>query len=221
MYKLDHFLKLLKENKPFAYVSIADGEMGAISEGEGYTTSKKYQIITKELQGEIKKALLHRQENYYVGICCDQWKVAKKEKEMVGDYKNLTYAWIFQMVNWHKTIRELTNLLGNRRVVWIGGQDQDVTKLPFNVEMSIGVPAKEAWSINDRMAVRYFEPGDIVLVSAGCNAVAWIYNWFQEFKDTTFIDIGSTFDPFTRNVWRRYQIDPNHYCSGCKNKQCK
>lgn len=67
MYKLDHFLKLLKEKKPFAYVGIADGEMGAILKGKGYTTSKKYQVVTKELQGELKKALLHHQDNYYIG----------------------------------------------------------------------------------------------------------------------------------------------------------
>lgn len=221
MYKLDHFLKLLREKKPFAYVSIADGEMGAILKGEGYTTSKKYQVITKELRDRLEEALLYRQDNYYVGICCDQWRASGKEKEMVGEYENLTYAWVFQMINWHKALQGFINIFKDKKTVWVGGQDQDVNKLPFKVSLQIGVPNTEAWDINDRVSRLAFNDGDIVLVSAGCNSVPWIHYWFKKYKKTTFIDIGCMFDPMTRGIWRRFQLDPKRYCRGCKNHECE
>ena len=42
--------------------------------------------------------------------------------------------------------------------------------------------------------------GDVVLVSLGPTARVLCYDLFRVNNKTTFIDIGSVFDPYTRNV---------------------
>ena len=47
------------------------------------------------------------------------------------------------------------------------------------------------------------ESGAVVFISCGPLARVLVKEWFQKRPDVTFIDIGSTFDPFTRNVRHR------------------
>jgi hypothetical protein len=205
MDKYDTLMDSLKNNEPFALGRFNDGEMLGIRNA-GQVVARGDQLVSVELQDKLKQAILHRQHRYWVGLPCStcfpsHFNLAKSLVH--PQYPHQTHAVVFTNRNWKKFVGEFPKHINDRNVYWVGGDDQDVTKLPFKVTEQYKVPKRDAWSLYEDTLplVDNFAQDSLVLVTCGPMARVLVKEWYEKRPDLTIIDIGSTFDPFTRNVW--------------------
>ena len=201
------FLNFLKEGTPFAFARFNDGEMGGI-EKVGTAIARHDQIVNKELQDKLIEALQHQQENYWVGIVCSECYPHFKElsdKYTDDTYEYFTQACVLTNRNWLKFIQEFPKVIPDNKLIWYGGNNQDVQKLNdigIFPKLIIHTKTQDSWSEYEKIkeTSKEFADGDVVCMSIGPLSRVLAAEWFNEYTNVTFIDIGSTFDPFTRDV---------------------
>ena len=204
----DWFLENLKNKIPFAYVRFNDGEMMGIAR-VGSVVARGDQYVDQALSKALKDAILHRQENYYIGIPCSICFPAysKLAKEMVEDYNLTTSAVILTNKNWKRFADSLPKVMEGRRMLWVSGKDQDPEKLKdygLDIVKTIRLSNKNSWKHYDELkelVPQFFEPGDVVGISLGPTARILCKYWFEKYPEVTFLDMGSLLDPITKNVW--------------------
>jgi hypothetical protein len=219
-------IKMLNNNEHFCFVRFNDGEMMGI-EKVGARVARKDQVVNQELQSKLIEAIQHRQHNYWIGKPCG--KCFPKHKETFDTFVNPDYRYLTHAVilcnngHWKPFVNEYVEALENKYVYWISGNDQniDLVKENFNpkfhVEEHFKVPRKNGWSAYHDIKDMYVDlkPNSIVNLSCGPMSRVLAYEWFKERPDCTFIDIGSVFDPFTRNVWHKCHKGKLTYCAEC------
>tara|TARA_B100000927_G_scaffold288624_1_gene283542 strand:- start:22 stop:705 length:684 start_codon:yes stop_codon:yes gene_type:complete len=191
---------------PFAFSRFNDGEMGGISK-EGFVAARGDQVVTRELRESLIDAIQHKQTNYFVGVPCSQCFPEYHELAMrkVPDQSNVKCAVVMTNRNWKNFVDNIGTAMKGKKVYWVSGDDQDVSKLPFEVYDTKFIPNRDSWA-HKAMLHGYeeeIESGAVVFISCGPLARVLVKEWFQKRPDVTFIDIGSTFDPYTRNVRHR------------------
>jgi hypothetical protein len=201
----------LKNNTPFAYVRFNDGEMMGIDK-IGSIVARGDQYIDETLHDKLKESISYKADNYFIGIPCSKCYpyYHNLAKNIIGDYDNIVSAVALTNRNWLKFIQESVGILSNRDVHYISGDDQTIDILinmfKFNIVNHIKVNNKNSWTDYDELKkhIVNINDGDVVLISLGPTARILCYDFFKQNNKATFIDIGSIFDPFTRNV--------NHNC---------
>ncbi|MGA0233769.1 MAG: GT-D fold domain-containing glycosyltransferase [Saprospiraceae bacterium] len=73
------------------------------------------------------------------------------------------------------------------------------------MDHAVYFPRQNSWSHYNQIHqyIDNVNDGDIVFVSLGPTARVACCDWFKLKPEATFIDCGSIFDPFTRDVWHR------------------
>ncbi|MCB2170952.1 MAG: hypothetical protein KQI78_25110 [Deltaproteobacteria bacterium] len=204
-------LHLLRKKTPFAYARFNDGEMIAIVNRRGII-ARGDQVITPQLADGLTLSLLHEQENYWKGLICgscfpDLHPMALK---LVGNYPYLLSAVALVNRNWRTFILECPKYLQDRNIVWIGGEDQNTDNLSacpgIKIQKAFRFKNKNTWDCYGDLKdlASEFHEGDLVFISLGPVSRILAQQWFSLLPRTTFIDIGSVFDPFTRDVWHPY-----------------
>tara|TARA_R110000824_G_scaffold178430_3_gene358125 strand:+ start:2158 stop:2853 length:696 start_codon:yes stop_codon:yes gene_type:complete len=226
---MDWFEQNLKNNIPFAFARFNDGEMMGIA-NVGSIVARGDQYVDTSLSEALKDAIQHRQKNYYVGIPCSQCypQYNKLAKELVGDYEHVTSAVVTTNRNWKKFIDVFPKLVADKRVLWIGGDDQkteNLKEIGVEIHKKGLVPSKNSWRFYDHILNNFpknFQDGDIVCVSLGPTARVLIKEWYKQMPNTTFIDVGSNFDPFTRNVYHNCHKgwDTTGFNMGARCQEC-
>jgi hypothetical protein len=205
---MDWFLDNLKNNVPFGFARFNDGEMMGISQ-VGSIAARGDQRVDESLSRALTDALTHKQKNYYVGIPCSMCypNLNHVAKGLVGDYEFLTSAVVTTNKNWKYFIEQFPATVKDKRLIWIGGADQNVdnlSDLDITVDKKALIPRKDSWRYYDHVLTTFpetFNKGDIVAISLGPTARVLVKEWFKLYPDITFLDVGSNFDPYTRNVW--------------------
>lgn len=211
----------LENKEPFALTRFNDGEMnGIIKPSNTYTAARGDQFINKDLKDKLKEAFLFSEPNYYKGIPCSKCfpDLNREASNLIGDYPYKTYAVVQTNRNLQFVVNTLGLLLEDRRVIWVGGEDQDINKLFFVGIKPIGklkVKTTNAWENFDELKDIKFRANDVIFLSCGPLAEVLIYEWFKNNPWTTFFDIGSVFDPLTRNVWHRCHLGTLPKCEKC------
>ena len=207
--EMDWFINHLQERNPFGFARFNDGEMMAIDR-VGSVVARGDQVVDQSLSDALNEALIYKQERYYVGIPCSLCypHLATLARELVGDHNDyLTRAVITTNRNWKKFMDTFPSTMEGRRLIWVGGNDQNpeaLKNLGLNVVKTALVPRRNSWKFYDKLYERlpeYFEPGDVVGISLGPTARVLVRRWFEKYPDITFIDMGSNLDPVTRNVY--------------------
>jgi len=206
--EMNWFVQHLEEKTPFGFARFNDGEMMAV-DNVGCTVARGDQVVDESLSNALHEALIYKQSRYYVGIPCSLCypRLAALARELVGDYDYLTRAVATTNRNWKTFIDTFPSLMEGRRMIWVGGNDQNpeaLKNLGINVGKTALVPRVNSWSFYEKifnMLPEYFEPGDVVGISLGPTARVLVRQWFEKYPDLTFIDMGSNLDPFTRDVW--------------------
>lgn len=202
------FYNNLSNNIPFGFARFNDGEMGGIDR-VGSIAARGDQQVNEDLSNSLKESLCHKQKNYYVGIPCSLCypHLNKLALQLVGEYEYLTSAVLLTNRNWKHFIETFPTAVRDRRLLWVGGEDQNtdnLEKLGIKIEKKGLIPRKNSWKYYEHVFKTFpkvFEPNDVVCVSLGPTARVLVQKWFEQMPNITFIDIGSNFDPFTRNVW--------------------
>lgn len=197
----------LKNNIPFSYVRFNDGEMMGIDR-IGSLVARGDQIVNESLHNKLKEAITYKSENYYIGIPCKNCfpYYNNLANELIGDYQYKVSAVALTNRNWLKFIQESLGILSDKNVHYISGSDQTINILindfKFNIINHVKVNNINSWDNYDELYqyIDNIKDGDIVLISLGPTARVLCYEFFKKNNKATFIDIGSIFDPFTRNV---------------------
>jgi len=217
MHKIERMLELTEREIPWALARFNDGEMKAMHKAEGFV-ARGDQPCTADLAALLRWALAQRAHNLFTGVpcgtCWPEWRF--KADQTVGkletDFKTLAVVQTNRNLIRFKTT--MGKLLAKRRVVWISGEDQDVTKLPFLPKRGVSVPTKDAYTESRDYLFREatFHPGEVVCLSCGPLATVAAVKLFLANPETTFIDVGSVWDPETRGV--------SHACHDGTLKKC-
>lgn len=219
MEQIEQLLDNLKNEVPFALSRFNDGEMlGLISPGSTVARGDQYVDIT--LSTALAEALTYEQKNYWVGLPCSVCfpQYSRVAKNLVrSEYQYQTHAVVLTNRNWKRSIEEIPKLLENRTVYWVSGNDQDISKLSFVISEHYKVPTVNAWKDYSlaKGFLSEFEQNSIVIVSCGPMSRVLVKEWFSERPDLTVLDAGSTWDPFTRNVWHNCHKGTLAPCSEC------
>jgi len=198
----------LRNKINFSYVRFNDGEMMGIDR-VGSIAARGDQYINQSLHSKLVEGIKHRQKNYYIGIPCSLCfnRYHKLAAELTKDYDHVTSAVLLTNKNWKKFYDNFPAACGDREVIWVGGKSQSKERLidyGLNIKNCVLVPEKNSWAYYERlksMVPKLMGPNDIVAVSLGPTARVLCKEWFQEYPDKTFIDIGSILDPVTKGVY--------------------
>jgi len=224
---------LLSNRTPFAFSRFNDGEMMGV-EKAGAVVARGDQVVDEDLSNRLREALTYRQENYFVGLpcpkCYPRWSAMAEE--LVGDYEFKSLATLFVNRNWTTVMRDMPDLIDKDEdyLIWVGGQDQNVLNLSritgMPIRYGIEVPTKNAWSEYEIIKNRIVSliSGDytnekcrhIVMISAGPLSNVLIRDMYEEHPEVTFIDVGSAFDPYTKDLWHNFHRDTHQVCSICR-----
>ncbi|MFW5847697.1 MAG: hypothetical protein ACOCVF_02145 [bacterium] len=208
--QVDKILQMLEENVNFAFARFNDGEMMGIDK-IGAKVARGDQIVNESLHKALKESIQYKQENYYVGIPCSicfprYYQLAKSLVKQPEKFQLNAVALTNR--NWKKFILKFPETIKGKKVLWISGKDQNIEplrkmgidvsyQLTFNSKNSWGQYNKLRFDFENLLGIEY----DIVIISLGPAARVFVREYFEKIPNKTFIDIGSTFDPFTRNVW--------------------
>lgn len=198
----------LKNNIAFGYARFNDGEMMGIDR-VGSVAARGDQVVNEGLHKALITALQHAQPKYYVGVPCSVCypHYEKLASDLLIDDNYKVSAVALTNRNWAKFISELPEAIKDRKVKMVTGDDQDFrfleNELSFNIDSVYRFKAKDSWSEIDniRPIIKEVKDGDVVFISLGPTARVLTQEWFKEKPNSTFIDIGSVLDPFTRSVY--------------------
>ena len=206
---LNHF----KNKTPFAYVRFNDGEMMGI-ERIGAVAARGDQPINETLHEKLVEGIQHVQKNYYVGLPCADCYPTYSELglSLVKQPKEYQMgAVVMTNRNWVRFVVEFPKAVVGQNILWISGADQNLSYLTNDLGLNIighqKYPSKDTWTHYDVIEHQYLEflenheNIDIIMVSLGPTARVFCKEMFEKDPTRTYIDIGSTFDPFTRSVW--------------------
>jgi hypothetical protein len=198
----------LENSIPFSYARFNDGEMMGINK-IGSVVARGDQMVDKSLHNALRTAIQHKQHNYYVGIPCQTCfpLYHKIANDLIGEYDQTVSAVALTNRNWAKFMSELPRVMVGKKVHYISGDDQNIEPLKDIFNMNIlthtKLPSRNSWNEYDTVSkyIDHVVDGDVVIISLGPTARVLCKEWFELKPNTTFIDIGSILDPFTRNVW--------------------
>ena len=213
---VDMILDKIRKNDNFAFARFNDGEMMGVDK-IGSTVARGDQQVNKSLHEALIKSLKHKQKNYIVGIPCSVCfpKYYHLAKNLVNqDKSQVIRAVALTNRNWAKFIVKFPEVAEDKKILWISGDDQKLDFLRNNMGLNIvghlKYQAKDSWAeygklLEDYKKIdeKYF---DTVMVSLGPTARIFVQQMFAQNNKKTYIDIGSTYDPFTRNVWHKCHL---------------
>ena len=205
-------LELTRRQTPWAFARFNDGEMSLIMRTQS-TASRGHQQASDSLRGSLMKAMLFSLPRYFVGVPSTRYgRMRKKALEMLGDdHPRMVESWALTH-NWRDWSERFPDAVGGRPVIWIVGEGTFIGHEPpidFSVQRVITVPANNAWEWWKREGNYDFNlsalfPGTVVLLSCGPLARVLTANGFASRPDCTFIDVGTLYDPWTKNIRRKY-----------------
>lgn len=206
----------VKNRDKFAFSKYADGEYKIlvnenITNCDGWTfdkniNKKEYQLLTESFK--------YSHEDYYVGIscpCCQPKSHVEWMRNNVGS-NNVTWANIFVNSNYSffvdNFIPEFNKWKGN--VVLFANKEGQEKELPFKVDKYIPLNLN-SWKepelsqiIEQSKIYSDKEKGQLFLFSAGPLGNMLSYSLHLHNKNNTYIDIGSTINPWIVGNNRSY-----------------
>jgi hypothetical protein len=206
---IDHFIELTAARKPWAFARFNDGEMGLIMRTMGHA-SRGHQKASESLREALLDALVHRQENYYVGIPSPRFGEARdKAIELLGDDHPTMVESTALTHHWRTWVDKFPDVIQGRPVTWVVGRGMNIESAPLanaGPTTVITVPSNNAWEFWQKSG------GDparlrneaIVLMSCGPLSRVLTRRWFERRPDCTFVEVGTLYDPWTRNIKRKY-----------------
>jgi hypothetical protein len=212
--EFNRIIKMLDDKENFAISRFGDGEYAIINNDKIDLISKgngefKHDPASKDDE-KYRKALIDsfkfKKKNYLVGIACQCCIGKEKFESMAKDSgqneENLTFANIFVNSNYPDFKSTLIPLLAKRKVIVVCNSKGKTKSLPFKVQAAFYV-GTNAWKNDYNLITKikqYISSNklkDVVfVVAAGPFANVLCHQLFEYNSDNTYIDIGSTLDPW-------------------------
>lgn len=200
-----YFYEMLKKDEHFSFSKYADGEYAIlinrkITNCDHWTYNPETDQVYRE---ELLDSFKYNEKGYYVGIscpCCVPMEDVLWMRNNVGVFADhLTWANIWVNGNYRKFINFFIPEFRNHKIIMIATEKGNPNNLPFKVEQYIPITGT-AWKDNFNLVKELSENNNnkdvLYLFCAGplgnmLAAKMWKYN-----KENTYIDIGSTLNPW-------------------------
>lgn len=215
---------LLINKTPFSFAKFNDGEMACIKDKDA-VASRGYQNSSKDLSEKLLEALVHQQDNYYVGIPCkncyrDHYNLCMEKLNTLNTCHSSYLANLLINSNVTKTMEILKTHLKDRNIVMVVNDHANVDNLKsinINPYQVYRVPNSNAWSKYDELKIKYnsCKDDDVVLFCCGPLGRVLAYEWFKNKNTLTCLELGSLFDPLTSGKCYLYHTDAGPLCSIC------
>lgn len=217
--------KKLKKKENFAFLRFSDGELFVLQNKKliiakrywsledkkyfaNFSDSDKKMFLPSKHQfyrQKLYQSLKFKKKNYFKGIsctCCNGNIPTKYMKNIANNDRNLTFSNILQNGNYNYFIKKMVNLFNEKKIILISNYNSNHKKLPFKVLKKFNVGTN--CFINDYSLIykikNYIKKNKIknhvFLFSASSLSNIIIKELFNEFDYNTYIDIGSTLNPY-------------------------
>ncbi len=177
----------------------------------------------KFYQQKLIDSLKFNKDGYYKGICTKsdvsaedfEWQL---ELHGSSDLEHITFANVLINNNYKRFIQEMVPLFADRDVIYVVNENANLPGLPFKVKKSFRIGSN--CMINDYDKVdkvkEYIEKNNLkdhlILCSAASLSNYIIHQCYEENQNNTFLDIGSTLNPFLcLEGWKHTRGYLTHY----------
>lgn len=209
---IDTFLSLTEHRVPWAFARFNDGEMKLIINCAP-NASRGHQQAAPSLRRALLSAMRHQQDRYYVGLPTTRYRFVRRKARAIVD-RSYPYVCGSEAIthHWRDWISRFPAAIHTRPVIWIVGETagKGLAKAAGRPPVPaaddiITVPDNDAWQYWVKLGcgAKTFPEDGIVLFSCGPLARVLVQHFFAERPDLTCIDIGTVYEPWTRN--RRYK----------------
>jgi hypothetical protein len=221
-YKL---LALLQHHEPFAFNRFSDGELYILQNKELVLDAQQVKIGADVTEGRYKTedfkrfhpeehsfhrdrlvdSFRFRAKNYYKGLscrCCVGEENFRWQLQFHGeDDENFTWANLLVNGNYPRFMREMYPLFNDYKVVMVCNEKAELSMLPFVVkDFRVGYNAM----VNDYGLIEQMKQwidrddieGHVFMFSASSFSKLAIHQLFAHCNRNTYIDIGTTLNPF-------------------------
>jgi len=221
-------LNKMKSGENFAFSRYSDGEMivmqnkhlklasdrttvNGVHAGIGYNVTDHKEFDPNKhssFRENLIKAYQHKQENYYVGLSCpccvgmeqNEWM----KKLRGGDDEHLTWANLLVNSNYPYFLNNMLPLLRDKDIYIVCNEKAELGDLPFSVKKDWRIGANAM--INDVGLLEDISgfitenktQDSIFLFAAASLSNLLIGHLFPLHKDNTYIDIGTTLNPYLK-----------------------
>ena len=251
---LEKIRSLLENNENFAYTRFSDGELMVMFGVKIIIAPDYYEIgdhgiqfqkhgveeekyFIPDMHQHQREAVIgsfqYKAKNYFKGLSNKESLKARNdactfENQMSlygNDPEHLTFANLLINGNYSKFIEEVVPLFSDKRVVYVGPRNGDISKLPFDVvkDFRVGpdcirndfnlVEEIPAWIRENKIKDHLF------LFTAGSLSECVIHRCFENEPENTYMDVGSSLNPFipgldgwkvNRGCLKSYWFDDHH-----------
>jgi len=210
----------LKRREPFAFSRFGDGELRILMGQINRYPEFRYDPVDPDyafLRERLLESFCYQNETYYVGISCpkcvgeDRFLWAKQHSGQPE--RHLTWATLFVNSNYSYYRNYVVRAFAEYRIFLVCHRLASLEALPFPVARDFRIEYN-AWrtnfSVADQIAERITREniaGALFLFCAGPLANILAHKLHAQSKQNTYLDIGSTLDPFffgDRGFTRRY-----------------
>ena len=221
-----NLLEKLKKGENFSFIRFSDGELFILQNKhlildnkdtrlDGNIVGPKYAIEDHKefipgqhefFRKKLEDSLKFHKKNYYVGLSCkccvgeDNFNLMKHLRGIEDEYT--TWANLFVNSNYPLFIQNFLPVLKNKKIIFVCNEEANLNKMPINIvkDFRIGNNAMiNNFEIYKEIS-KYIEENNIkdhiFLFSASSLTNVTAYELFKENENNTFIDIGTTLNPF-------------------------
>jgi len=224
---IESFYNKLKNKEIFSFSKFADGEWSVMKDQSLNNTEFWYD---KEEDEEYKQQLLdafqYKNDRYYVGIscpCCQGEQVFNEMKEVSGQPEDrLTWANLWVNSNYSYYLDNILPLYSDYEVVLVANKDANRETLPFKTKYFVPI-SNNAWK-NDQIVVDVLKDvitkesleGHLFLFCCGPFGNILCHQLTEHSDKNTYLDIGSTLNPFFGTGFRRGYFGRFKSMEGCR-----
>lgn len=210
---LEYFYQKLINKERFSFSKYADGEY-AILFDQAITNCDNWTYNPNNADHRLRRIKLinsftNLSSDYYIGIscpCCQPKINVDQMKKLSGRSDDrLTWANIFVNSNYKAFVNKWVPEFSNHRVVLFSRWNSKVENLPFNIELHVPV-SENALMENDFLsdfAVKEYDDF-LFLFCAGPLGNVLASTFWNKNKNNTYLDIGSTLNPWLTECNRSY-----------------
>ena len=212
----EHYLDLIKGNKPFAFSRFGDGEILCMFHCPTITENCDGSAFLDELIEPMKQIFRNKYNYYHCLLDCSADPVLKKEVdefhafiEEVCPDMDFYYGEVWQRLSFDDRIGELVRAISPYKPVFVGGEHIANVSYMHGMEYNnvIEIPSVDAFlSFNDIFTaiMQLHEQGRrMFCFSAGYSTKPLIDTLWPHIGHNTFlIDMGSVFDPYCGKLSR-------------------
>jgi hypothetical protein len=228
--EIEKFYNKLLSGEKFAFSKYADGEWMAINKtqmdsGNGewtmYQTNDSRYEQARQL---LVNSFMFQDPGYYVGIscpCCQGIEHYNMKQFSGQNEEQLTFANLFVNANYSYFIENFIPEFSNHDIVLVSNKRSTLSKLPFNIDKFYAINYN-AWIYDlyliDHLISRNYK-NKLFLFSCGPLGNILAYKLWENNKNNTYLDIGSTLDRWLNNDYmnkRLYAIDDK----SCSERVC-